>query len=281
MIKFFIDTLKRYGIVKYAILTIILTFTLTSCGDPNSGGPEYFSDTMIISAGQSHTAAIKNDGTIWVWGKNYSGQLGNGESGYIEGTYNSKYSNIPVQLSAADGPDNIPYKDYKWKAVSVGSNHTVAIREDNTIWAWGDNKDGQLGDGSTTRRTNPVQLSAANGPDGIPYKDYKWKSVSAGGVKETGGLLFSHTAAIREDNTIWVWGSNSFGQLGNNTIRRSSIPNRSWKDKWKAISAGDYHTAAIKDDGILYAWGRNEDGQLGDGSTEEIRATPTKVIHGE
>ena len=276
MIKFFIDTLKRYGIVKYAILTIILTFTLTSCGDPNSGGPEYFSDTMIISAGQSHTAAIKNDGTIWVWGKNYSGQLGNGESGYIEGTYNSKYSNIPVQLSAADGPDGIPYKDYKWKTVSVGSSHTAAIREDNTLWAWGQNYYGQLGngDGGMIEGTNnpkysniPIQLSAANGPDGAPYRDYKWKAVSAKG---------GHTVAIRDDNTLWAWGRNSRGQLGDGSTGDKLTPVKVG-DKWIEVSAGEVHTVAIKIDGVAWAWGSNDKGQLGNAARTDS-LTPVRVI---
>jgi len=265
-----------------------------------------------VSAGECHTVAIREDNTLWAWGWNGRGELGDGST---------TNRSTPVQLSAADGPDNIPYKDYKWKTVSAGEWHTVAIREDNTLWVWGDNEFGQLGDGSTTRSLAPGQLSAANGPDGKPYKDYKWKAVSAGyrytvAIREDNTLWAwgdnregelgngtknkhvhpvkigtgndwkavsagdVHTVAIREDNSLWAWGVNIYGQLGDNTIRRSIIPNRTGRDKWKAVFAAERYTIAIKDNGILYAWGDNEFGQLGDGSTEH-RATPTKVIHGE
>ena len=115
--------------IKITLPLLILTLTFSACGNPNSGGPEFFDDVKIVSAGGSHTVAIKNNGTLWGWGENTCGQLGNGES--AAGGMESLFSIIPVQAGTAE------QKNWKWKVASVGAEHTVAIR-DMTLFGHGE-----------------------------------------------------------------------------------------------------------------------------------------------
>ena len=168
-----------------------------------------------VSSGFIHTAAIKTDGTLWLWGKNNIGQLG-------DNTAVTKSS--PVQTIAAGT---------NWKLVSCGSNHTAAIKTDGTLWLWGYNSYGQLGDNTIVNKSSPVQTIAGG---------TNWKQVSSGGSK--------HIAAIKTDGTLWTWGSNIFGQLGDNTAVSKSSPVQtiSGGTNWKLVSGGEYHTAAIRED---------------------------------
>ena len=171
-----------------------------------------------VACGDSHTAAIKTDGTLWTWGFYVYGQLG-------DNTTISKSS--PVQTIAAGT---------NWKYVSCGNSHTVAIKTDGTLWAWGYNINGQLGDNTIIDRSSPVQTIAGG---------TNWKSVSCG---------FYHTTAIKTDGTLWTWGPNNSGQLGDNTIidRSSPVQTIAGGTNWKSVSCGGgyagAHTAAIKDD---------------------------------
>ncbi|MCL2608119.1 MAG: Ig-like domain-containing protein, partial [Methanomassiliicoccaceae archaeon] len=125
------------------------------------------------------------------------------------------------------------YENYKFLTVSTGNGHTMAIKEDGTLWAWGSNSSGQLGDGTNIERLSPIQM----GSD-------KWKSVSAGG---------SYTMAIKEDGTLWAWGYNIYGQLGDGTTTQRTSPVQIGSDTWKYVSAGSAHTMAIREDGTLWA----------------------------
>jgi len=146
-----------------------------------------------VSAGNRHTLAIRPDGTLWAWGNNSSGQLG-------DGTTTTRLS--PVQIGTATN----------WASVAIGSggHHTLAIRTDGTLWAWGENMTNQLGDGTTTDRFSPVGIGAAT----------NWESVVAG----TAGIGIGHTVAIRTDGTLWAWGANSSGQLGDGTVSKTKFP---------------------------------------------------------
>jgi alpha-tubulin suppressor-like RCC1 family protein len=121
----------------------------------------------IVSAAQIHSAAIKDDGTLWTWGRNDFGRLG-------DGTNTQRIS--PVQIG----------NDSNWLTVSAGLAYTVALKTDGSLWAWGQNYYGQLGDGTTIDKYVPVQI-------GI---ERNWVSVSAG---------WSHTVAVRTDGSIWIW----------------------------------------------------------------------------
>ena len=139
------------------------------------------------SAGGSHTVAVRTDGTLWVWGSNWNGQLGNGEA--------TGYQPAPIQIGTATN----------WATVSAKGNHTVAVRTDGTAWAWGNNWNGQLGDGTTTSRNAPVQIGTAT----------NWASVAAGNYFSTG---------IRENGTLWAWGRNASGQIGDGTTTHRHSP---------------------------------------------------------
>ena len=196
---------------------------------------------ISMAAGQSYTVALKSDGTLWAWGWNFYGQLG-------DGTTTNRSS--PVQESTHAN---------NWVAIAVGESHTVALKSDGTLWAWGNNIAGQLGDGTTTNRSSPVQESThAN----------TWVAMAAGGA---------HTVALKSDGTLWAWGWNAYGQLGDGTTtgRWSPVQESTHANNWVAIAAGQYHTVALKSDGTLWAWGSNSTGQLGDGTTTN-RSSPVQ-----
>lgn len=137
--------------------------------------------------------------------------------------------------------------DTKWQMVSASwYNSTLAIREDGTLWAWGDNSFGQLGIGSYNNASAPVQVgTSAN-----------WVFVSAGGA---------FTMALQQDGSLWSWGNNNYGQLGNGSLTTSrAFPARvDNSTNWIAVSAGGNHIVALRNDGTLWAWGANSYGQLG------------------
>jgi alpha-tubulin suppressor-like RCC1 family protein len=195
---------------------------------------------VSISSGSEHTVGIKSDGTLWAWGNNSNGQLG-------DGTYTNR--NGPLQIGTANN----------WKSIATGSYHTIAIKTDSTLWTWGYNAFGQLGDGINSNNRNiPAQIGT----------DSNWQSVTGG---------FDHTVAIKTDGTLWTWGNNGNGQLGNGTNIGTNRPLKIGTDtNWKSIAAGAYHTLGIKFDGTLWAWGFNIYGQLGDG-TNVNKSLPIKI----
>ena len=178
-----------------------------------------------VSTGTLSTAAIKTDGTLWTWGINIAGSLGNNDS-----LNRSKSSPIQTVSATTD-----------WKQVSVGHTFTAAIKTDGTLWMWGFNDCGQLGDGTRVSKSSPVQTIAGGN---------NWKQVSVG---------FAHTAAIKTDGTLWLWGCNPYGQLGDNTTTNKSSPVQtiSAGTNWKQVSSGTSITGAIKTDGTLWIWGQN------------------------
>jgi len=142
--------------------------------------------------------------------------------------------------------------------VSAGMYHTAGIKADGSLWIWGGNLVGQLGDGTTENITSPVRIGS----------DTNWVSVSAG---------YAHTVGIKADGSLWAWGFNSGGQLGDGTITDRLSPVRIGTDtNWASVSTRNVHTAGIKTDGSLWAWGGNSHGQLGLGDTTN-RNTPVRV----
>ena len=198
---------------------------------------------LSISGGYGFAIGLQQDGTYWAWGTNDYGQYGNGSA--------SGSSLTPIQEDSSSTT---------WQSISAGLNHTVAIKSDNTLWSWGENSDGQLGDGTTTGSSIPVQEITGS---------TLWSSVST---------HYNHTAAIRTDGTLWLWGKNDYGQLADadGSEDDSSIPTQeaSASTNWESVSTGAYHTVAIKD-GEIWSWGRNNDGQIGDG-TDGIAVTATQ-----
>jgi len=190
-------------------------------------------DIMTVSSSR-HVMAIKSDSSLWAWGANGSGQLG-------DGTTISRY--YPVKIMG----DII--------TVSAGEWHTMAIKSNGSLWAWGANRSGQLGDGTTISRYYPMKIM----DDVI--------AVSAGA---------SHTMAIKSDGSLWAWGDNWLGQLGDGTTISRRYPVMIMENV-VMVSAGLWYTMAIKNDGSLWAWGDNSGNQLGDG-TDINRHYPIKIM---
>ena len=213
------------------------TTSRSSPGTTAGGGTNW----KQVSDGGSHTAAIKTDGTLWTWGINNRGNLGDGT-----------VTNRSSPVTTAGGGTN-------WKQVACGSEHTVSIKTDGTLWTWGQNQYGRLGDGTTTNRSSPG-TTAGGGTN--------WKQVA-------GGYLY--TAAIKTDGTLWTWGYNSGGELGDGTTTSRSSPGTTagGGTNWKQVASGNGYTASIKTDGTLWTWGSNSSGQLGDGTTTSISSPGT------
>jgi alpha-tubulin suppressor-like RCC1 family protein len=194
-----------------------------------------------IGDGANHTLyVLDRSGLLWVIGENQYGQLGDGTTTDGTSLYCIDFSNIP------------------WKQISANWSYITGIKTDGTLWSWGGNSYGQLGQNNRTHRSSPTQIGT--GTD--------WKYVSAGGA---------HVAAIKTNGTLWTWGYNYIGQLGQNNITDRSSPTQvGTATNWKQVSAGDMHTAAIKTDGTLWTWGWNEESQLGLNNYTN-RSSPTQV----
>jgi alpha-tubulin suppressor-like RCC1 family protein len=270
----------------------------SSPGTTSGGGNNW--QQVSVGSASAAAAAIKTDGTLWTWGNNTSGKLG-------DNTTTNRSS--PVQTSGAGTT---------WKQVSVGTNHMAAVKTDGTLWTWGANASGQLGTNDTTSRSSPLTVSGG-GTD--------WKQVSAGSnsaspmtaaIKTDGTLLtwgggaygalgsnattarsspvtvfgggttwkqvscgFGTTGAVKTDGTLWLCGYNSFGQLGagNTTDRSSFVSPSGGGTNWKQVSVSYRFSTAIKTDGTLWTWGRNHVGQLGTGTTTD-RSSPGQTAGG-
>jgi alpha-tubulin suppressor-like RCC1 family protein len=199
-----------------------------------------------VACGGYNTAAIKTDGTLWIWGNNVFGQLGVNS--------NVNFNQLTPVTTFSGGTT--------WKQVACGFRYTAAIKTDGSLWTWGRNNEGQLGDNTTTNRSTPVTTFAGG---------TNWKSVSCG---------YNHTAAIKTDGSLWVWGLNTSAQLGTNDGANRSTPVTTFAggNDWKSVS-GFNHTSAIKTDGSLWIWGLNTNGQLGD-NTGAPRSTPITTFAG-
>ncbi|MFD0820167.1 RCC1 domain-containing protein, partial [Micromonospora zhanjiangensis] len=194
-----------------------------------------------IAVGNTHTCAIRTDGALWCWGDNYSGQLG-------DGTTTGRTSPVRIGDTTAT-----------WARIDGGTSDTCAVRTDGSLWCWGGNYNGQLGDGTMTNRTSPVRIGDAT----------NWASVSTG---------TNHTCAIRTDGSLWCWGFNRNAQLGvGASPYRALTPLRvGTETNWASVTTGYAHTCAVRTDRTLWCWGDSTDGQLGLGILG-YKATPTQV----
>lgn len=187
-----------------------------------------------ISTSISHVMAVKTDGTLWGWGFNAFGQLGNGAAAVGVSS--------PVQEFCGDT---------NWCAAAAGTAHSIALKNDGSLWGAGLNAGGEIGDGTTNASNSPVR-EATNSTN--------WSKISAG---------YFTSGAIKSDYTLFMWGSNSCGKLGDNTTVNKSSPTQeiTQSQDWSHVSLSkSSHTTAIKTDGTLWSWGKNTAGELGNGS---------------
>ena len=219
-----------------------------------------------ISAGTAHSLALKNDNTLWAWGDNSYGELGDGC--YIDTTQQPPVikcairndttinSNVPEQI------DNTS----QYGAIASGYLYSLAIKLDGSLMAWGSNVQGGLGTGDS-KATYLVPTKIGDGflPDA--------GSLSASKFSVLGNTtIYYHSLGLKNDGSLWAWGDNIFGQVGDGTMTPSPTPKQILASSGYAfseVSAGDDdHSLAIRNNGSLWAWGRNSCGALGNGKTD-------------
>jgi alpha-tubulin suppressor-like RCC1 family protein len=228
-----------------------------------------------VASGGEHTVAVRADGSLWTWGCNSSGQLG-------DGTVADKFS--PTRIGS----------DTDWSSVAAGESFTVATRSDGTLWAWGNNALGQYGDGTQAGSTSPVRVGSINDWTGVFAGGFTtlahrtdgslwWWGRNAGTSPTT--LLLSpvllgsgfssvsvgdtHVVAVKGEQ-IWVWGANTYDALGLGPLfPRSATPlllsggGPLAGKSWKGAGAGKYHSFALAKTGELFGWGKNEHSEIG------------------
>jgi hypothetical protein len=214
------------------------------------GGDGMLTHVVGIAAGSNHSLALRADGTVWAWGNNSSGQLG-------DDTVKDRMT--PVQAKAMSFIT----------AVAAGGSHSLALRADGTVWAWGAGTRGQLGSSFPLDRHLPGQV----------------KGLASGGMKKAIAAGANHSLGVRADGSVWAWGANEHGQVGDGSVLDRLLPVQAFRDRngsieplssITAVAAGDVHSLAldgvgiaVTDGGFVWCWGANDQGQLGDGTMDE------------
>ncbi len=197
---------------------------------------------LRIAAGNRYSVALTADGTVWTWGFNTDGQLGR-----IVQDNKGRVLDEVHTLEPVKGLDNII-------DIAAGHSHNLALQSDGTVWAWGSNRHHQLGRGNMTASSHEVQQV-----QGLPHI----VAIAAGN---------GHSLALSEDGTVHAWGNNSHGQAGQDPLQselvRFGTPQsidlpETFKGKFMAIAAGDKFSIAVREDGTVWAWGSNEFQVLG------------------
>jgi alpha-tubulin suppressor-like RCC1 family protein len=256
-----------------------------------SGGLGLLSAVTAVASGTNFNLALKADGTVWSWGINTTGQLG-------DGTTTDRPT--PVQVTGLA----------QVAAIAAGYGHGVALRSDGSVYTWGLNANGQLGTvvacGAPCFSTSPVAVTAVGGvgtltgvraisagynhvvalkTDGsIVEWGYYIPTVDAATPVVVGGISGvvaiaggnQNQIALRSDGTVWAWGYNGQGQLGNNSTTDSATPVQVQTSSGTltnavAVAAGPYNAAALTADGSVWTWGDNTYGQVGDGTVNQRR----------
>jgi alpha-tubulin suppressor-like RCC1 family protein len=227
--------------IGFAVIVFALVFVLSGQGVKTQDEQDEQESALMttvgtvtaIAAGRGHSVALKDDGTVYTWGRNDYGQVG-------DGTTTNRFT--PYQVTEIG--DAV--------AIAAGKDFTLVLKRDSTVWGWGRNDDGQLGDGTTTNHSTPAQVMG--GQTGVI-------AIYAGQY---------HSFARKSDGTVWGWGYNKFGQLGDGTTTNQLTPVQlTGLADMVAFAGGIGHTLALKNDGTVWSWGLNNYGQLGDGTTTD------------
>lgn len=197
------------------------------------------SDWKAIYSGDHYFFALRNDNTLWGWGR-YGWPDKEGYLGLGEENLDQHFSEM-VEISAGT----------KWRSFAMSKTHILGVKDDGTLWAWGNNQYGQVAAGSNVDFVFSVQQVG---------QDSNWKTVFAG---------YNQSAAIKQDGTLWTWGENAHGQLGFESFSMIPEPRQVGTDNdWDGLAFGKKHTLARKSDQTLWAWGDNSVGQLGNGEVD-------------
>lgn len=235
-----------------------------------------WSDWIAVSVGSTHACGIREGGTLWCWGFAASGRLGHGDD---EGDLPN-----PVQVVQADAEEGGPtWSD--WIAVSAGGRSVCGLREDGSLWCWGESGFGQRGDGITgfESRSTPSRVLTADGEGS--WSD--WIAVSSGA---------HHVCGLRsngsDESTAWCWGRSQFGQRGDDSWSLTrALPaavlqaeggedpevEEIWTD-WVALAANGALSCGLRSNGTLWCWGQGANGERGDGLPFDSQATPAAVL---
>lgn len=294
------DTLSEGTMIynkDHRVLSVCTGSTVQALG-PQGGAMGWSFIDAGLSGHATGTCGIKNDGTLWCWGTNSYGALGNNST---------VMQAIPAQVSGGG----------QWIDVDMAGFHACGIKANGSLWCWGRNGYGQVGDNTTTDRLVPTQVSGGGTwiDVGTGYNTFQGFSCAIksdntlhcwgdnGGGKtgrnlSTGSTLVptqvsgggswlslstgvNHSCAIKTDNSLWCWGSNSTGQLGDNSITQRLVPTAvNGGGAWKLVTAGDTHTCGIKTDDSLWCWGGNSSGKTGGNLTAGNTLVPTQISGG-
>ncbi len=224
---------EKSSLLLPGLYAAVLSFFLSAAGPARVAAEP-------LAAGMDHSISIDSTGKMWLWGDNSKGQL------------------------ASEDLDNrflpFPFRDSTdWLMVTAGNHHTVALCNDGTLWSVGSNENGQVGLGLVLDPSDPstavVDILTQIGTD------TDWMAVSAGG---------QHTLALKTNGSLWAWGSNTLGQVGNGTTDDAIISpiQVGTATDWSAISAGGFHSLAIRQSGggqsgTFWSWGSNLNDELG------------------
>jgi alpha-tubulin suppressor-like RCC1 family protein len=228
-----------------------------------AGDVGFLTDVVDIAAGSAHGLAVKSDGTVWAWGYDGFGQLGDSAS------HAGNLSRLPVQVEGVGGTGFLSGVS----SVAGGGLHSLALKTDGSVYAWGYNGTGGLGNGGGPDSSTPVQVKGEGGSGSLSSVT----DIAAGS---------EHSLALK-DGTVYAWGLNNFRQLGDDT----SVFQRNAPVKVKGeggvgfltgatdVAAGAHHSlAAVSANGTVWAWGRNDLNSLGDGTSTTPRPTPVQSI---
>ncbi len=223
---------------------------------------------IAIATGGEHTCALRSGGTVWCWGDDFTGALGDGTRG------NANHIRLqPVQV--VQGSGKLAYAT----AIAAGAGHTCARKSNGTVWCWGWDAHGELGDGtrgSNYLRLKPVQVVQGSG---------KMTGVASIATRDIS------TCAVKTAGGVWCWGSDSYGQLGDGTRGNTQhlrlkpvqvVYGTGTLTSIGVITLGTRHTCAVKTTGTMWCWGWDVSGQLGDGTlgggTMHIRLKPVQAV---
>ncbi|MBV8195513.1 MAG: hypothetical protein JOY80_08285 [Candidatus Dormibacteraeota bacterium] len=211
--------------------------------------------------GSEHSLALESNGTVWAWGDNLFGEVGDGST---------TERNSPVQVH---GLSDVT-------AIAAGGEFSLALKGDGSIWAWGDNREGKLGIGIDN---SPRGCAVEGGRESYPCATTPVRILALAGVVALAAGA-THSLAVRGDGGVWAWGDSTHGELGVGDAANAGgvdaccdVPTRvPGLPAVTAVAAGDFSSLALTARGTVLSWGDNSTGELGDGTTTE-RDTPVLI----